>query len=285
MEPASRIVFPEAREFDRNRVDGNRIYRPTRPARLMRSRSSSFWTEDPESWFDWVDSQFLVRGIKEDATKFAYVVQALDFAQHKEVKALIRKPPKGDSYPALKKALVTAFGKTQLNKDKELLNLKHLGDRDPRSVAREIDALCEDPSSLPSAVMINLLLQDVRTALVTVDGLDDHHKVAEHAYHIVNMRKDQSTVNSVCQPAQREDEDPQEVDAIGGRGRPHCGGGGGSKVGGQTNKGKESKESNESFVCFAHKKFSSRNFTCKPNCKFTGFPLAQRGAGNTPASR
>ena len=55
---------------------------------------SSFWTEDPESWFDRADSQFLVRGIKEDTTKFAYVVQALDFAQHKEVKALIRKLPR-----------------------------------------------------------------------------------------------------------------------------------------------------------------------------------------------
>ena len=32
---------------------------------------SSFWTEDPESWFDRADNQFLVRGIKEDATKFA----------------------------------------------------------------------------------------------------------------------------------------------------------------------------------------------------------------------
>ena len=35
---------------------------------------SNFWTEDPESWFDRADNQFLVRGIKEDATKFAYVV-------------------------------------------------------------------------------------------------------------------------------------------------------------------------------------------------------------------
>ena len=168
---------------------------------------SNFWTEDPESWFNRADNQFLVRGIKEDATKFAYVVQALDFAQHKEVRALIRNPPKGASYPALKKALVSAFGKTQLDKDTELLNLKHLGDCDPRSVARDIDALCENPASLPRAVMINLLPQDVRTALATVEGLDDHHKVAEQAYTVMNMRKDRSFINNISgqqrQPAPR----------------------------------------------------------------------------------
>ena len=92
-------------------------------------------------WFDRADNQFATRGIKEDATKFSHAVQALSYSQHKEVKALIRNPPKGTSYVALKEALVTAFGKTQLDKDTALLNLKHLDNRDPRSVAREIDSL------------------------------------------------------------------------------------------------------------------------------------------------
>ena len=195
---------------------------------------SNFWTEDPESWFDRADNQFLIRGIKEDSTKFAHVVQALDYAQHKEVRALVRNPPKGAGYPALKKALVTAFGKTQLDKDTELLNLKHLGDRDPRSVARDIDALCEDPTSLPRAVMINLLPQDVRTALATVTGLTDHHKVAEQAYIVMNMRKDRSSVNAIQsspparQPAPREQEDEEyQIDAVNTRGRPGRSGGGG----------------------------------------------------------
>ena len=78
---------------------------------------SDFWSEDPEAWFDRADNQFLTRGIKEDATKFSHCVQALTYAQHKEVRALIRNPPKGTSYPALKKALCSAFGKTQLDKD------------------------------------------------------------------------------------------------------------------------------------------------------------------------
>ena len=248
---------------------------------------SNFWTEDPDSWFDRADNQFLVRGIKEDATKFAYVVQALDYAQHKEVRAIIRNPPKGASYAALRKALVSAFGRTELDKNTELLNLKHLGDRDPRSVARDIDALCEDPASLPRAVMINLLPQDVRTALATVEGLDTHHKVAEQAYIVMNMRKDRGSINAVKQQRQwapSEDEDTQEVDAIQQRRKPQRGRGNGkpsSMPGPQSN----SKRREELFVCFAHKKFGSGAFTCKPGCTFEGFPLAQRGAGNGSAGR
>ena len=158
---------------------------------------SDFWSEDPEAWFDRADNQFYTRGIKEDATKFSHCVQALSYTQHKEVRALIRNPPKNTSYQALKEALCTAFGKTQHDKDTEFLNLKHLDDRDPRSVARQIDSLLEDPASLPRAVMINLLPQDVRVALATVDGLDTHHKIAAQAYKIINMKKDRSGVNAV----------------------------------------------------------------------------------------
>ena len=84
---------------------------------------ADFWSEDPESWFDRADNQFITRGIKEDATKFSHAVQALSYTQHKEVKALIRNPPKGTSYPALKAALISAFGKTQLDRDLSLIHI------------------------------------------------------------------------------------------------------------------------------------------------------------------
>ena len=235
---------------------------------------SDFWSEDPEAWFDRADNQFYTRGIKEDATKFSHCVQALSYAQHKEVRALIRNPPKGTSYTALKEALVAAFGKTQLDKDTEFLNLKHLDDRDPRSVARQIDSLLEDPASLPRAVMINLLPQDVRVALATVEGLDTHHKVAAQAYRIINMKKDRSTVNAVRSQPPREEE-REEVDAI-------------HKSGGRpprNNSAKSGGQKSDNFVCFSHKKFGMKAFTCKPGCSFAGLPLAQREAGNGPAGR
>ena len=196
---------------------------------------------------------------------------------------MIRNPPKGTSYQALKEALISAFGKTQLDKETALLNLKHLDNRDPRSVAREIDSLLEDPSSLPRAVMINLLPQNIRVALATVGGLDTHHKVAEEAYKIINMSKERSTVNEItgchsctCQAAPRQAE--TEIDAV-YKGRPQGGRQGHSAKDGGNRK------SGENFVCFSHKKFGTKAFTCKPGCSFAHLPLAQREQGNGNAGR
>ena len=239
---------------------------------------SEFWTEDPEAWFDRAENQFYTRGIKEDATKFSHCVQALSYAQHKEVRALIRNPPKGTSYPALKEALCSAFSKTQLDKDTEFLNLKHLDNRDPRSVARQIDSLLEDPASLPRAGMINLLPQDVRMALATVEGLDTHHKVAAQAYKIINMKKDRSSVNVVESTPKEED---NEIDAI-QKGRPQRGGRG---SGGSARGGAGKQEKGEAFVCFAHKKFGMGAFSCKSGCSFAALPLARKEAGNGTAGR
>ena len=161
------------------------------------------------------------------------------------------------------------------------MNLKHLDNRDPRSVAREIDSLMEDPASLPRAVMINLLPQEVRVALATVGGLDTHHKVAEQAYKIINMSKDRSTVNEVRQPctACKCQVETAEVDAI-HRGGPRNTGNRPRPAQGGAKKGES-----ENFVCFSHKKFGRRAYSCKPGCSFADLPLATREAGNGPAGR
>ena len=195
------------------------------------------------------------------------------------MKAIIRSPPKENSYTFLKEALLSAFAKSQLDKDTMLLNLTHLGDRDPRSVAREIASLNEDPGSLPRAVMFNLLPQDVRMALATLDGLDTIHKIAEQAYKVINMKKDR-TINSVANPQRQaapsgEQWAEHEVDAVNFRGRHQ-----GSR-GQQRNKDQKT----ETYICFPHKKFGSKAFSCKPGCAFADIPLASRGAGNGPAGR
>ena len=61
------------------------------------------------------------RPIEADLTKYNYVVAALDNVAAGEVEALILSPPAENKYPALKSALIKAFGKTQAQKDNELL--------------------------------------------------------------------------------------------------------------------------------------------------------------------
>ena len=72
------------------------------------------------------------------------MIQTLDKRQTKEIKSILKNPPRGASYPAVKKALIQTFEKTQLEKDAELLGMFCLGDRDPRSVIRLLDGAEDD---------------------------------------------------------------------------------------------------------------------------------------------
>ena len=86
----------------------------------------TFWLSRPEVWFAQVEAQFATRQppIVADLTKYNHVVAALDNVAAGEVSAIILSPPVADKYTALKDALINAFGKTQTQKDSELLSLR-----------------------------------------------------------------------------------------------------------------------------------------------------------------
>ena len=102
------------------------------PVNATAVKLPSFWQGNPEVWFRQVESVFTTRNpaITTQATKFEYVIQALDNSTADRVQNIILDPPE-NSYDALKAALIKAFGKTQAEKDQELLSLNGLGDRKP----------------------------------------------------------------------------------------------------------------------------------------------------------
>ena len=66
-------------------------------------------------------------------TKFDYIIQALDNSTANPVQAIILSPPE-EPYDMLKAALIEDFGKTQAQKDQEVLNINGLGDKKPSEV-------------------------------------------------------------------------------------------------------------------------------------------------------
>ncbi|GFO26708.1 retrovirus-related pol polyprotein from transposon opus [Plakobranchus ocellatus] len=118
-----------------------------------------FWTTSPEVWFARVEAQFGTKNISTDQTKYDYVVSALDVKTAEEVQDVLVNPPDANKYSVLKRTLLKAFGKSQAQRDNELLNLNGLGDRKPTALLRKINALNEDPqfSSLPTWVQIFVL--------------------------------------------------------------------------------------------------------------------------------
>ena len=100
------------------------------------------------------------------------------------VQATILHPPEDTPYDAIKKALIKAFGKSQSQKDQELLNLNGLGDRKPTALLQHMQNLNADPKTLFKALFLAQMPPDVRKILST-SSKDDIEELAEEADKIV----------------------------------------------------------------------------------------------------
>ena len=109
-----------------------------------------FWSGNPEVWFNQVESVFSTRTITVQQTKFDYVIQALDNSTADRVQAIILSPPE-EPYDTLKAALIEVFGKTQAQKDQDVLNINRLGDKKPSELLQHICNLNADPATLVKA--------------------------------------------------------------------------------------------------------------------------------------
>ena len=138
----------------------------------------SFWSGNPEVWFKQVESVFSTRHpvITRQQTKFDYVIQALDNITADRVQAIILSPPE-NPYDKLKATLIGVFGKSQAEKDQELLNFNGLGDRKPSELLQHMQNLNADPATLFKALFLAQLPPEVRRIL----ALSEKTNIAELA--------------------------------------------------------------------------------------------------------
>ena len=65
-----------------------------------------FWPSDPEIWFMQVESQFAVKRVTSQMTRYHHVVATLSPAIASELRDLIRNPPRDRPYDTLKELLI-----------------------------------------------------------------------------------------------------------------------------------------------------------------------------------
>ena len=143
------------------------------PVNATAVKLPSFWQGNPEVWFRQVESVFTTRNpaVITQQTKFEYVIQALDNNTAERVQNIILDPPE-NPYDAIKAALIKAFGRTQVEKDQELLNLNGLGDKKPSELLQHMKNLNADPNTLFKALFLTQLPPDVRRILATSSKTD-----------------------------------------------------------------------------------------------------------------
>ena len=228
-----------------------------------------FWTDKPEVWFARVESQFGTKGITVDKTKFDYVVSSLDNSTAGEVEAILTAPPDNDKYDALKTALLAAFGKTQAQKDSELLSITGLGDMKPSALLRRLQSLNSDPTTLFRAHFLALLPSEVRSVLAGRE-IPDISDLAKAADRIMEAKGFDSHVAPIA------------VQAFRNKRQPPTRQGGGDIEHGSTSGNKEG-----AHICFYHIRYGKEARRCQPWCLLNdGFRSQPKGdQGNSAAGR
>lgn len=208
-----------------------------------------FWTDDPEIWFLRAEAQFRAKSITVDQTKFDYVITALDNRAAAEVKAVLVNPPEQGKYNALKTALLNAFGKSQLQKDAELLNISGLGDKKPSAFLRYLESLNNDADTLRRAFFLAQLPSQVR-AILAAQKFSNLQELASAADRIIEANELlPSNSVSALNPRNFRNLQPKYKPKI--------------------------NPSTQPTICYYHKKFGPNARTCRPGCPFASLlPVA-----------
>ena len=222
-----------------------------------------FWIKSPEVWFARVEAQFNTKAITQDQTKYDYVVSALDINTADEVQAILTNPPAINKYDTLKTALIKTFGKSQAQKDAELLNLNGLGDKRPTALMRKINALNDDPQTLKRALFLSNLPTDIRCILAghNIVDIEELAEAADRIWETCTAGVQQMSV--VPSDAHSGTINPS-VEAVSAAKRFQRK----PRLSQQDNSTPTLPSTPQPSVCFYHLRFGPGAHRCQPGCKF-----------------
>ena len=214
-----------------------------------------FWSGNPEVWFKQVESNFATRKITTQQTKFDYVIQALDNSTAEKVQSVILSPPE-EPYNTIRALLIKIFGKTQAQKDQDILNINGLGDKKPSELLQHIHNLNADPTTLVKAFFLAQLPPEVRQILALSDKTDikDLAQEADRIMEVSRLTKD-SQVNATGELRKPFRQNPVNPVSKSEQQWPLLPG-----------------------LCKYHSKFGDRARSCLPPCKFNNVS----GTGKRP---
>ncbi|CAH8597989.1 unnamed protein product [Schistosoma bovis] len=173
-------------------------------------RLPTYGVNNPRIWFAQVEALFLSRGIRSQATKYAYIVGALPIEVAAEVGDLIDNVPETDPYDKIKAAVIHRTSQSDEKRLQQLLTACELGDKRPSQLLRHMRQLagsCKLDEALLKQMWSQRLPYSVRQIL-SVSGasvsLDD---LADMADRMIEIYPDSRGIYSV-QPASRDAMNP-----------------------------------------------------------------------------
>ena len=134
-----------------------------------------FYTQNAEFWFVFCESQFLLKSITADATKFAHVVTSLPEEAASRIRKKITNAPSEGKYEYLKHHLLKEFSLSKTERAAALLDLSGLGDMKPSQLLSRMEDLLpddEEKNFLFRELFLRQLPSDVRAHLADKEEMD-----------------------------------------------------------------------------------------------------------------
>jgi hypothetical protein len=218
----------------------------------------AFWTTAAKVWFRQAEAQFHIRQVVADATKYYYVVGALDQDTASRIADILDDPPADNKYQAIKDRLVGAFDLTESQRAAQLLHMGGLGDRKPSQLMDDMLALAggHKVCFLFKQIFLEQMPDDIRIMLADED-FGDFRRLATKADILWHARRHDIGVNKV------------------GRGQRTC-----SKTS-SSNDSKSKKDvpsdgQDNAAWCFFHNRWGADARNCRDPCSFSGNAHAGR---------
>lgn len=139
-----------------------------------------YWPNDPTLWFAQVEAQFAIGQIKDEHTKFHYVVSQLPPDTATEVRDLILTPP-NDPYNTLKDTLVKRTSESAAQRIKKALAAAEIGDTKPTQILRALKLQLEGMQADDKLVLQVFLQKLPATVRSIVAAQSDKMKLDELA--------------------------------------------------------------------------------------------------------
>lgn len=219
----------------------------------------TFWTARAEVWFVQAEAQFITRGITNDATKYAYLVAALDQETATRVLDILQAPPSEDRYESLKRRLFDTYTLTEAQRASQLLTIS-IGDDSPSRLMDRMLALIgsHPPCFLFKELFLRQMSPEIRAHLIrseisnfrelarAADSLWTSNNLTGSSVYAIQAPQDVG-LSSVSQP--------KNANYVSARPISHS-------------VAQPSASKQPSTLCFYHRKFGKLAKQCRPPCSY-----------------
>lgn len=174
-------------ELQQQRVPAEPAEPTTNTMAVTQVKMQPFYENDPELWFTIVETQFAVRKITNEKSKYLHVVSNLNCNTANQVKDILKTPFVEGQYTKLKDTLISIYAETSTEKFRKLISGTEIGDKKPSQFLHHMKSLANEAitDEFIKKLWIQRLPTTIRAVLsASTDNLDNLSKMADSMWEV-----------------------------------------------------------------------------------------------------